>query len=507
MNLKSINTRLAVLITTVVFLSVVGFIVVVSTMTNSAVLAIQEQNMEVLNNKIVNEVDQFLELSRNDLNGFATNDQYIEAYTNGVAREKATKSLNRAIQNYQNLTMLAAFDRSGKVVFGMNSKGEDMQGLDLSSRDYVRKVLNGEPFVVSDVLRSKSSGHYIVVMAIPVRSADGQMLGGFFSALNWQKYAESMIGDISIGEDGYAYILDGKGRFIAHKMNQKVILKDVSDLQFVKDSLSSSKGKTTYEWEGRAKIQSYQVVPATGWVVCMSAYKSDLTRAAVEERNILIVMGLFMVAILVGIIVFAIRKQVTGPMENIRDFTSEIAQGNFKAELQGKFVCELFDLSENINHMVGELKNKLGFSEGVLKGISIPSIVADVEEKALFLNQELLDLVGKPGVPADYLGRTVGDIVYSQAGQSTIVGKAIAENAAQRNIEAEIPSAGGRMSNVLVNASPLFDLDAQMLGAFVMITDMTEIKQQQLRIEENNVMISEAAASATEVSNQVSSFL
>ena len=213
-----------------------------------------------------------------------------------------------------------------------------------------------------------------------------------------------------------------------------------------------------------------------------------------------------MVLLLVGVIVFTIRRLVTGPMANVRDFTSEIAHGNFKAELTGKYVCELKDLSENIDRMVGELKNKLGFSEGVLNGISIPCIVADADEKALFLNQDMLDLVGKSGNPEDYLGRTVGILCIAKPAGPQLPVRLWADNAARRNIEAELPVEGGGTSNVLVNASPLFDLDGQMLGAFIMITDMTEIKQQQKRIEENNIMISEAAANATEVSKQVSSF-
>ncbi|CCO23289.1 methyl-accepting chemotaxis protein [Maridesulfovibrio hydrothermalis] len=506
MQFKSINTKLAVLIAVVVSISVAGFVVVVSSMTNSAVLSIQEQNMEVLNNKIVNEVEQFLELSKHDLVGFSRNRDYKDGFIDRDAAMKATTILRETIRNYQNIKMLAAFDTSGKVLFGMSKDGQDMKGLDLSRREYVRDILNGKDFVISEVLRSKSSGDLVVVMAIPVRGDDGKMIGGFFSTLDWTEYSKRLVGDITIGENGYAYILDSEGRFIAHKVNQSLILRDMSQYQFVKDSLASHKGKTAYEWEGKSKIQFYQVVPMTGWVVCMSAYVSDLTSAASHQRNILIGMGLFMIVLLVGVISFTIRRQVTGPMAVIRDFTSEIAQGNFKAELRGKYVCELLELSENVIHMVKELKNKLGFSEGVLNGVSIPCIVADTDEKALFLNQSMLDLLGKPGTPDSYLGRTVGDIVYSESSRTTVAGKAISENRVQDNIEADIPAVDGSVRNTLVNASPLFDLDGQMLGAFIMITDMTEIKQQQKRIEENNIMISEAAASATEVSSQVSGF-
>lgn len=506
MNFKSINTGLAVLITAVVSLSVVGFVVVVSSMTNAAVLTIQEQNMEVLNNKVVNGVEQFLDLSSSDLADIAGSEELQLAYSDGVDRDKALVRFKKKLADNKRISSIAVFDMKGRVVFGVKSNGQSAAGVDLSSREYVRNILNGSSFAVSEVLKSVLDDKYILAMAVPVHDGQGRLLGGLFTTVDWQQYSLSLISDISIGEDGYAYILDDSGRLIAHQVNQDILLNDYSNLQFVKDSLASPKGMTEYDWEGRAKIQSFQVVPRTGWVVCMSAYVSDLTRTATEQRNILIGMGAFMVLLLVGVIVFSIRKAVTGPMANIRDFTSEITAGNFKAELSGKYICELKDLSENIDHMVAELKNKLGFSEGVLNGVSIPCIVADADEKSLFLNQEMLDLVGKTGRPQDYIGRTVGDIVYSEPNRVTTAAKVIADNSAQRNVEADLPAADGSVRNIILNASPLFDLDGQMLGAFIMITDMTEIKQQQLRIEENSRMISEAAASATEVSNQVSGF-
>ena len=80
MNFNSINTRLAVLIGVIVSISVAGFVLVVSSMTNSAVMSIQEQNMEVMNNMIVGEVEDFLSLSRTDLIGFSNNREFKDAF-------------------------------------------------------------------------------------------------------------------------------------------------------------------------------------------------------------------------------------------------------------------------------------------------------------------------------------------------------------------------------------------------------------------------------------------
>ncbi|NDV27073.1 methyl-accepting chemotaxis protein [Desulfovibrio sp. JC010] len=505
MKFKSINTGLAVLITAVVFVSVAAFVVVVSSMTNSAVMHIQEQNMNVLNNKLTNDVENFLKQSRSSLLAFAGNKDVRDGFVDSAAAERAQKQLLNRIKNNKKLATLAAFDRSAKIVFGVKSNGQSAAGADLSSRQYVREVLNGKQFAVSDVLKSVLDDRFIVVMAVPVHDAQGKLLGGFLMSVDWQQYAQAMIGDITIGEDGYAYILDQKGRIIAHKVSQDLVLKDISKYQFVKDSLATSKGKTEYEWEGRAKVQSFQVVPSTGWVVCMSAYVSDLSRTAHEQRNVLIGMGAVMILILVGAIVLTIRKQVTGPMAVIRDFTSEIAHGNFKAELEGKFVCELKDLSENIDFMVAELKNKLGFSEGVLNGLVLPCSIVGPENNILWANSQICELIESKIGPEKAVGMDPGEFFYNERGRKTLSQKAIEEEH-QIQQEVEYTTMSGKHKNIMVSTTPFYDMDHKMLGSVTIWIDMTEIREQQRQIEENSIMISEAAASATEVSDQVSSF-
>ncbi|CCO23293.1 methyl-accepting chemotaxis protein [Maridesulfovibrio hydrothermalis] len=506
MKFKSINTKIAVLIATLVSVSVVAFVVVVSSMTNKAFYEIQKQNMNMMNHQLGKSVDTYLNLSIRELKSFAQNREFQKAFFDTYTRSDVVKSLKVSLAEHGRLTSIAAFNKNAEIVFGVDRTGKDLTGLGLGHRAYIRDVLSGKDVSISKVTPSETGTGNIIIMAVPVRDPSGRVFGGFLISLDWDRYSADLIGDIAIGKQGYVYILSDEGVVIAHGKRPDAVNLDVSSYDFVKQSLAGDDGFVTYEWEGEAKVQSYHRVAKTGWVVCMTAYVSDLTSVATRQRNILIGMGLFMIVVLVGAIVFAIRRQVVAPMARIKDFTAEIENGNFKAELEGVFSCELLELADNIQHMVDELKNKLGFSEGVLKGISIPCIVCGTDEKALFLNKEFLDLFGKPGRPEDYYGHSAGAIVYGDSSRTTIARTVMADKSAQYNMETEIVCANGKVRNTLVNASPLFDLDGHMLGAFIMITDMTEIKLQQKRIEESNIMISEAAASATEVSSQVSSF-
>ena len=279
----------------------------------------------------------------------------------------------------------------------------------------------------------------------------------------------------------------------------------MSDLQFVKDSLATSKGSTRYSWEGKAKVQYFETVPMTGWVVCMSAYVSDLTQAATDQRNILLGMGALMILLLVSVIVFSIRRQVTGPMDNIKNFTNEIAQGNFKEELHGEYVCELSDLAQNIKHMVSELKHKLGFSEGVLNGLVLPCGIVGPDSNMIWVNSQMCDLIESKIRPENVVGLNPGEFFYGDKSRRTLSQKAIDEKR-QMQTEVSYTTSSGTHKDISVSTTPFYDMDKNMLGSVTMWIDMTEIRDQQRKIEANNHMISEAAVSATDVSNQVTSF-
>ncbi len=505
MNFKSINSRIAILIAVIVLVSVSGFVLVVSNMTNKAVLKIQKQNMEMLNSKIVDETERFLGLSIRELKAFANNKEYRRAFFDTYSRGEVLKSLKLSIEDHGGLLAIAAYDKKGKIVFGQDGTGRNLGGMDVSHESYIDEVLNGSELALSKISRTEYGNENALVMSVPVKDPTGRIFGGFFIVLNWDKYSEELIGNITIGSEGYAYLLNSEGQIIAHKVDQNLIGKDVSSHGFVQDSMSKDKGFNSYDWEGRQKVQSFQVVPRTGWIVCMSAYKSDLTRVASEQSLILLGMGSCMILVLVGAIVLTIRRQVVDPIARIRDFTSEVEDGNLKAVLDGKFTCELHDLAENVKHMVEELKNKLGFSEGVLNGLVLPCAIVGPDNNMLWINSHMCELIESPIRPDEVSGMNPGEFFFRDRNKQTLSQIALREERQIRK-ETEYTTISGAVKHIAVSTTPFYDMDRQLLGSVAIWFDMTEVRQQQRQIEENNIVISEAAASATDVSNQVTRF-
>ncbi|SDN65588.1 methyl-accepting chemotaxis protein [Desulfonauticus submarinus] len=209
--------------------------------------------------------------------------------------------------------------------------------------------------------------------------------------------------------------------------------------------------------------------------------------------------------LLVVIVNLFLRKNVLQPIKEIAQASSAIAKGNYSQEFITSRKDELGDLARNLEHMVDTLKRELGFSKGVLQSLTAPFLVCDTEQKVSYTNKAMLDFLGLEGEPKDYIGQYVGEFFYGDKNHKTVVGQALETGEVMRNIQRSITNRKGKKVFFIGDAAPLRDLDGELIGAFILITDLTKLKNQQEQIEAQNKAIAQAAVKALEVSEQVSS--
>jgi methyl-accepting chemotaxis protein len=393
-------------------------------------------------------------------------------------------------------------DKNGKGVAGLTSQGGSMAGVDLSSRPYIKEVMQGREFIAKNISKGATTGGMVFLIAVPVRDAGGAVVGAVGLAVNWSRFVENHILPVRIGNTGYAYMIDPDGTVIAHPDAQK-ILKDASGVAHVKEILARKKGFLRVESDGAENVQVFAPVERTGWTVCVSESEEELAAEAVSQRNIFIVAGAVSYVVVLGVILVLLRVLVIRPLKGIRDYTSRIAAGDFGTGLSGSFRYELSELSGNILSMTRELKNKLSFAQGVLQGLTIPVIVSDAQGRTTYTNPAMLQLLNKPGAPERYTGVVAGEFFYGDPHRPTIAMQAMQERSAFQGREATL-NTGGRTLHLSIDAAPIYDLDRELMGAISIITDLTGIKSQQLRIESQNASITQAARTMEDISEEVS---
>ena len=206
---------------------------------------------------------------------------------------------------------------------------------------------------------------------------------------------------------------------------------------------------------------------------------------------------------LLAVLVLFMRRVVIRKVQAAARASSAIAQGDYNTAFE-LGPDEIGVLNSNLATMVAAMKEKIGFSEGVLNGFTVPCLVVGTDNTVSWVNQNTLELVEKSGVPEDYFGMNAALFLYGDENRPTISGKAIEE---RQRIDAErtLQTEKGNERIVQLSATPFSDMDGTMLGGLVVIVDLTEIKQQQAFIEEQNGRIQRAAEMALDISEQVAS--
>ncbi|MFO7727923.1 MAG: methyl-accepting chemotaxis protein [Desulfonatronovibrio sp.] len=209
------------------------------------------------------------------------------------------------------------------------------------------------------------------------------------------------------------------------------------------------------------------------------------------------------IIILVTIIFLFLRRLVISPIIKIDQATQKVANGDFSADFKVRNNDELGSLSDHMEVMVKSLKKELGFSKGILGSMTTPCFVADTKGKISFMNQAVLDLLGHEKGD-EFLGGSPSQLVYGDE-RETITDKVLETRQPVLGKELELTNHKNEKIFIKIDAAPLYDLDDHLIGAFVLFTDLTDIKNQQTQIEAKNKMIEASAAKADNIAEQVSS--
>ena len=209
--------------------------------------------------------------------------------------------------------------------------------------------------------------------------------------------------------------------------------------------------------------------------------------------------------LLVTPVVLFLRKSVIARIAAIAASSSDVARGDFDAAFDASSPDELGLLAGNLSDMVAKLKTQLGFSQGILSGMTMACYVVDTDGCATFVNEPLLGLLGLEGSPDSFAGVSIGELFYGDPQRETVAQKVLRDRKAHAQPQLEHADRSGVIRYLSIEAAPLYDLDGNLIGAFALIADLTDMVEQRRLIEVQNERIAKAAGDAEQVSINVSS--
>ncbi|WP_207262773.1 methyl-accepting chemotaxis protein [Desulfovibrio sp. Huiquan2017] len=231
----------------------------------------------------------------------------------------------------------------------------------------------------------------------------------------------------------------------------------------------------------------------------------DPTILAGAEHRILLVAALIVAAGVIGSLLgsLVLVRILIQPLRQLSAYTLEVAAGNYGADIEYRTKDAIGETIDAVRNMTVELKTRLGMSQGLLTSLTQPCVVVDTDEIITFLNQPELDLLQIDEPPSKFIGMHLSEFVYGDHSRPTLLAQCMREDRIIAGQATEGTGRKGRPYHLLVDISPIKDLDGNIIGAFTILTETTEIKKSEAEALHQHELIAETAREAESIAREM----
>ena len=215
--------------------------------------------------------------------------------------------------------------------------------------------------------------------------------GVVFLDLNYSAISE-LCAQSSMGDKGYVFILDQNGNIVYHPQQQQLY----NELQTENISLVMN-AKSDIVTVGKGddeKIYALSHSDITGWTIVGCMNMSELLRNSRQTRSIyvLVAVGLIIVALLISSL---IARNITLPIQKLRDSMKSVQKGNFDIEdIEVISDNEIGSLTRSFNvmtHRIRELMEQNVKEQEQKRKIELKALQSQINPHFLYNTMDMIN--------------------------------------------------------------------------------------------------------------------
>jgi diguanylate cyclase (GGDEF)-like protein len=202
-----------------------------------------------------------------------------------------------------------------------------------------------------------------IVLAVPIRQADGRFLGALSAKLSLRAIADTLARMAPAGA-GEISVMTDRGRLILTSRTSTAELMRTTLPATTMAPLFEREGKTlTYERsDGLEVVAIARRVPQLRWAAVVEVPRAEAYADLAQLRNGTILM-LFVLLLAVGFFAYGLGMLIARPLEQLSAAAAKVTSGDLSAELPSGGIGEVGYLTRAFSHLISRVREREGQSE------------------------------------------------------------------------------------------------------------------------------------------------
>ncbi len=273
----------------------------------------------------------------------------------GAAPEPRAAALAAADQAAPLFTAgIVVVDAAGVVVAVAPPQASPV-GPSVAGQRYFESVRERRAPAYSDVLVDARTGRSLVVIAVPILDEAAQLTGALLGAVDLEHTSFSApIDNLKIGDGGFVYLVDGRGRVILHPLAENIGA-DYSDRPHVQNVTAGETGGALWRARsGEEVVQGYAPVANTDWGLIVrepweSVVAPTRTYGALMALTVAAAVGVTAYWLWLGV------RRIAAPLRALMDQTGRLARGETVQPVAASGVREIDALERAFSQMATQM--------------------------------------------------------------------------------------------------------------------------------------------------------
>lgn len=263
----------------------------------------------------------------------------------------------RLLRQAPAVTEITHLDANGRERYRMSRQAMDVigSGVDHSQAPVFAEAMANKVYY-GPVYFLHESEPYMTLAVAGVRPDDGVVVGQVNLKFIWD-----VVSQISVGRSGHAYVVDGRGRLVAHPDISLVLRQtDLSSLAYVQaarvpSSVGAQRSRIATDLQGRDVLSAHASVRPLGWLVFADLPVKEAYRPLYDAllRSTLILAAGLTLAFFAGLL---LAKKMVVPIRTLSDGAARIGGGDLSQRIAIRTGDELEALGEEFNRMAARLQ-------------------------------------------------------------------------------------------------------------------------------------------------------